>query len=255
MDRDGSSHRGHWARAVLFAAPIVVFTASLFAACTDESVTQSRGGLVGDSCSRTGDCTDPLRCKENVCTEPPSSLPDGGGLPDGFGPGPGPSADAGPWGQCDECLENACASVEALCGADCVAIEACIETTCTNLTDDESACFVHCQNRFPAGKTQHLALVNCAQAKTESCQPPCAFYPQDYDLCRTFMNNGDCFGYQGACEASLNCKNFRDCISLCGTLTECLACDDTPEGAEGRALLEGYEACVASECLTESWMP
>jgi hypothetical protein len=69
------------------------------------------------------------------------------------------------------------------------------------------------------------------------------------------MDNGDCYGHKAACEANLNCKNFRDCIQFCSSLPDCLTCDDTPEGVEGRAFLEGYEACVAAECLTESWIP
>jgi len=95
--------------------------------------------------------------------------------------------------------------------------------------------------------------VNCAQ--THTCSPPCTFYPQDYDLCRTFMENGDCNGYKKACEASVDCTTYRDCRNLCGTLAECLACDDTPESAKGKQLLELYESCIASECVIESWIP
>lgn len=252
----GSVRRAHWARFALVALPILMLAGVFLSAC-DSDEDAFRRGFTGDGCSKTDDCAEPLRCLENVCTEPPSSIPDAGGNPDAFGPGPGPSAKDGPWSACDECLEMECAAAETGCGPDCQSVEACIETTCVHLSEigspDESNCFQHCQGKSSAGKDQHLAVVNCAY--DTKCQPPCAFYPQDYDLCRTFMNNGDCYGYNAACEASLNCKNFRDCIKFCSSLQDCLACDDTPEGVEGRAILEAYEACVASECLTESWIP
>lgn len=245
-----------WTHAVLIATPLLVLIGSFVSACSEET-NPFRPGFSGDTCARTDDCAVPLRCVENVCTEPPSSIPDAGLDPDAFGPGPGPSADAGPWSQCDLCLEGECAAAEKNCGPACRALEACIETTCAHLSEigspDESNCFTQCQGKNAAGKDQHLAVVNCAV--DTKCQPPCAFYPQDYDLCRTFMDNGDCFGYKTACENSLNCKNFRDCIKFCSSLPDCLACDDTAEGSEGRALLEAYETCVAGECLTESWIP
>jgi len=228
----------------------------LLSACSEED-TGPRRGFSGDSCARTDDCADPLRCTDNICTEPPSSLSDAGINPDAFGPGPGPSASEGPWSACDTCLEKECATAEKNCGADCQAIESCIETTCAHLSEigspDESTCFTQCQGKHAAGKDQHLAVVNCAV--DTKCQPPCTFYPQDYELCRTFMNNGDCYGINNACEASLDCKNFRDCIKSCASLADCLACDDTPAGVAGRALLEAYESCVSAECLTESWIP
>jgi len=254
--RSGSVRHVKWAHLILAATPLLVVVGSFVSACGDNENTLRRG-LAGDTCSRTDDCTEPLRCVKSTCTEPPSSIPDAGINPDAFGPGPGPSAKDGPWSQCDMCLEGECATAEKNCGADCQSIEACIETTCVHLSElgspDEGNCFTQCQGKHPAGKDQHLALVNCAV--DTKCQPPCTFYPQDYDLCRTFMNNGDCYGLNNACEASLNCKNFRDCIKFCSSLADCLACDDTPEGAEGRALLEAYETCVASECTTESWIP
>lgn len=253
--RIGSIRRAKWPHAALVMTPLVLLVATFVAACSDEE-NEFRRGFTGDSCSRTDDCAEPLRCVSNVCREPPSSL-DGGINPDDFEPGPGPSASEGPWSQCDMCLESTCGAAEKDCGPECIAIEACIETTCRNLSElgsmDEGACFTQCQNKHPGGKAQHLAVVNCALDTT--CQPPCTFYPQDYDFCRGFMNNGDCFGINNACEANQNCKNFRDCVLFCGDLQECLACDDTPEGIEGRAYLEAYETCVARECLTESWLP
>ena len=92
---------------------------------------------------------------------------------------------------------------------------------------DEAACFVYCQDRFPAGKDQHLAVVNCALEVM--CSPPCTLYPQDYELCRAFMNNGDCTGYQKACEADPRCTTYRDCVKFCGSIAACTACDDTAD--------------------------
>jgi hypothetical protein len=252
--RGGPVFRTAWARVALIATPLFVLVGLFVSACSDEE-NPFRRGFTGDSCSRTDDCADPLRCVDNVCTEPPSSLADAG--PDAFGPGPGPSASEGPWSACDECLEMECSAAEKNCGPDCRAIQGCIETTCVGLSAsasmDEGECQIQCQSKHAAGKDQHLAVVNCAV--DTKCQPPCTFYPQDYDLCRTFMNNGDCYGYNQACENSLNCKNFRDCISFCASLPDCLACDDTPELAQGRAILEAYELCVAAECVAESWIP
>jgi len=250
------TRRAAWARVALVATPFLVFVGTFVSACSEEE-TGFRRGFTGDPCGRTDDCAEPLRGVDNVCTAPPSNLLDAGFNPDAYGPGPGPSASEGPWSACDMCLEGKCSAAEKNCGPECLAIEACIETTCVHLSaigsPDEGNCFTQCQSKHSAGKDQHLAVVNCAQGTM--CQPDCAFYPQDYDLCRTFMNNGDCYGYNRACEDSLNCKNFRDCISFCSSLADCLACDDTPEGAQGRVILEAYETCIASECLTESWEP
>lgn len=118
---------------------------------------------------------------------------------------------------------------------------------------DEGECFQACQNRFPSGKDQHIAVVECAQKHT--CSPPCTFYPQDYDLCRTFMNNGDCTGWKKYCDDTADCKAYRDCVSICTSIGACLACADVPGGKNGRGIYEAYQACIAGECLTESWIP
>jgi len=249
----GEASRFKWMFGVLGVLPLAGL---LFAGCGEEQL-EPRRGLVGDSCTRTDDCEVPLRCIKNECVAPAPSGGFDGGLPDGFGPGPGPSASEGPWSQCDECLEGQCGAQEKACGSDCLAIEACIESTCVHLSEtgsqDEGECFVSCQNRFPDGKSQHVALVNCATKHT--CSPPCTFYPQDYDLCRMFMNNGDCAGYKAYCESVPECSAYRDCIAVCASIEDCLACDDTPAGSKGKAILESYEKCIASECLVESWMP
>lgn len=242
--------RPRYALLALFAPAAALLCLSLTGACTEDSSGDIRRGLVGDSCTRTDDCEVPLRCRKNVCTDP--VVPSDAGVQ-----GDGPSANDGPWSQCDECLETECASAEEACGAECQAIEACIESLCANLSasgsSDEGKCQVQCQNEHPDGTAQHLALVECSIASP--CKPPCVPYPQDYEGCRAFMDQGDCAGARAACQNSANCDLYRDCASLCTSLQACLACDDSPEGLEGKAILEAYEQCIASECTTESWLP
>ncbi len=241
----------------LVCAPFVLLSLTAASGCGDNPLDEPRRGLEGDTCMKTDDCEVPLRCLASVCTVPVGGGGFDGTLPAGYGPGPGPSASKGPWSQCDECLEGECGALDTACGEDCRSIEACIESTCVHLSEtgstDEGECFTACQNRFPAGKTQHLALVDCAVKQT--CSPPCTFYPQDYDLCRTFMNNGDCAGWKKFCEDTPSCVNYRNCISICTTIEACLECSNSTEGATGRAISEAYQKCMAGECLTESWIP
>lgn len=245
-----SRPRARYALLALFAPPAAVLCLSLAGACTDDNAGDVRRGLPGDSCTRTDDCEVPLRCLKNVCAEPAVAT-------DAGGQGDGASADAGPWSKCDECLQTECAAVEEACGSECQAVEACIQMLCGNLSatgsTDEGKCQVQCQKEHPDGLTQHLAVVECVLQST--CKPPCVPYPQDYEACRAFMDKGDCAGKRAACQGSASCNLYRDCSSLCTSLQECLACDDSPEGLEGRAILEAYEQCIASECTTESWIP
>ena len=208
-----------------------------------------RNGSCDPGCDGPLDCPPSETCVLGSCVSPGGQ---GGGNSGSSG-----GVDPGPWSQCDECLETECGVAEKNCGPNCRAIEACIETICAHLSElgsaDEGPCFVQCQSEHAAGKEQHVTAANCAN--DTKCQPPCTFYPQDYDLCRTFMTNGDCAAYSAACEASLSCKSFRQCIETCSSLQDCLACDDSSAGTEGRALLEAFETCIATECLSESWIP
>lgn len=253
---DIRARRGLWAILMGLCAPTALAMMSLFAGCGDDSTeapTPRRGGS-GATCQKTDDCKSPLSCIGNVCVGEPEE--DAGSDADAMVVGDGPSADAGPWGACDECLDTECNSELEACGEACVGIEACIETQCTSLglpESEESKCFVDCQSKNPGGKASHLAVVNCANKGT--CMPPCVPYPQDYEACRAFMNNGDCAGPLAACKASVDCQKYGDCASQCTTLSECLACDDTLEAQTGRQLFEAHARCVAAECLTESWLP
>jgi hypothetical protein len=243
---------GLWAAPLgLALAPIVATL--LFAACSKDE--EDRKSLAGESCLTGSDCAAPLLCVDNVCV---SGDTDGGtdGAPDAP-VGDGPSADGAAWGACDECLDTACSAELAACDLECQTLEACIEVLCSNLSTigspDEGACQASCQSAYPAGKDPHLAAVECAINAV--CAPPCLFYPDDYDDCRIFMNQGDCAAQRAACEASSDCQTYRDCARTCGSLAACLACDDSPEKLDGRHTLEAYEVCIAAECLSESWIP
>lgn len=162
-----------------------------------------------------------------------------------------------PWSMCDECLETSCAAEEAACDGECVALQACLETVCYNLSAignaaDEGKCQTKCQGDHPDAKAAHTALVYCAEGAI--CSPPCTFYPQDYDLCRSFMTKGACKDANQACKDSSDCQTYKDCVSTCTTLAECIACDDTQGGLAGRKVLEAYELCVAGECTSEAWL-
>jgi hypothetical protein len=235
------------AAASILAAPL------LFAGC-DDAPSQRRRGGAGASCETTNDCEAPLSCIGDVCGGSDGGTEDAGT----GGSGGGMTMDAGTWSACDGCLDKACDKYLAACDGECMGIEACIETVCKHLGDlgddaEEGACFVACQSAHSSGKEAHLAVVDCSQQG--SCLPPCVPYPQDFEGCREFMDNGLCKEARAACDASLDCKNYRDCVSVCKTASECIACDDTAAGSAGRSILETYEYCVATECISESWLP
>jgi len=162
-----------------------------------------------------------------------------------------------PWSACDGCIEKTCAVEETACDSECLAVQGCIETVCPHLSaiasPEEGQCQKKCQDEHPDGTSSHLKLVNCAINAV--CSPPCTFYPQDNDLCRTFMNKGACKNENQACKDSLDCQNYKDCVSTCKTLAECISCDNTLAGLAGRKVLESYELCVAVECTAEAWLP
>jgi len=232
---------------------------SLFAGCGEEPAAVRRGAK-GDSCLVTNDCEAPHACIANVCGGPTgeggSGGVGGGGDDDAGVVGDGPSAEAGPWNACDGCLDMKCAPELAACGPDCVGIEGCLEELCVSLSaigsPDEGKCQATCQGQFPGGKEAHIAVVDCAIKAT--CRPPCEAYPKDYNGCRAFMNNGDCAGELAACEASADCLSYRTCVSSCSSLAACMNCGNTVEGTAGRKLLLAYEICIASECMSESWL-
>ncbi|MEP7124181.1 MAG: hypothetical protein ABJE95_24855 [Byssovorax sp.] len=159
---------------------------------------------------------------------------------------------------CDMCVDTACSAEEAACDGECLAIQACLETVCFNLSmigalAEEGQCQVKCQGDHPDGKDAHLGIVNCANAA--KCTPPCTFYPQDYNACKSFMTKGPCQTANQACKDSNDCQTYKDCVSTCTTQKECIACDDTASGLAGRKLLESYELCVAGECTGQAWLP
>jgi hypothetical protein len=98
-------------------------------------------------------------------------------------------------------------------------------------------------------------VVNCAINAWNGPCSACSSYPYDYDLCRAYMDANVCQTELAACANDFYCQQFEDCVSTCGTLAACVACDNTPELFAGRQLLEAYEKCIATECLAESWLP
>lgn len=226
----------------------------------------ARAGVIGLGLALATLCSVPLTsCSGGQISPPP--LPDASVGAGGAGGGAATaSASAsststgmnGSWSACDQCADTTCSAEQAACDGECVAIQACLETVCFNLSTigamaEEGQCQVKCQADHPDGKDNHLALVNCAAAS--KCSPPCTFYPQDYDACKSYMTKGACQSLSQACKGSNDCQTYKDCVSTCTTLKECIACDDAPSGLAGRKLLESFENCVAAECTTEAWLP
>ena len=226
------------------------------------SCSSERLGAAGASCTKTSDCEEPLACVDQTCVGggQTSSASGAGGSGSSTTTGSGGTEEQGgfaPWSECDTCLDAACSAELAGCDASCVAVEACLEVLCKHLgeigSSEEGECQARCQDDYPSGKIPHLAVVDCAV--NAACTPPCAFYPQDYDACRVYMDGARCKDERSACDASVTCSSYRDCVSFCTTLKDCVACDDTPEGFEGRAILDTYETCIAAECIVTSWIP
>jgi hypothetical protein len=256
LRRPSSSRAGAAGLGLSLAALLTV----AFASCSS-----SRLGAVGATCTKTDDCESPLHCIDSVCSDTSTTSAGGaGGGSSTTTTGGGTSSattstgSSSEWGACDTCLDTACAAEEAACDGECRAIEGCIETVCANLSligasDDEGQCQVKCQGDHPDGKQKHLALVNCADGA--ACSPPCTFYPQDYDLCRSVANKGACAAANQACKDSSECQTYKDCVTTCKTIAECIACDDSAAGLAGRKVLEAYEVCVAGDCTAAAWLP
>lgn len=238
-----------------------------------------RGGL-GESCRATDDCESPLVCRANVCSD--GSVPDAGmdaAEPDAARPpdagrdtgGPvedagetdggtdagadsGEPTDGGPINACDECLESECGMFEEACDSECVAVEACIQMVCGNLSvigsADEGMCQVTCQNAHLTGRPRHLDVVNCV---IDADCPSCGIFPDALLACRERMTMTSCSDELATCDASTPCLEYRNCVSQCTTVTECNACDD--DNFAGRMIAETLERCIAAECVAEGWVP
>lgn len=274
----------------LLAGLALTFVAGSFAACGSDEIRKSGKG---ESCARTDDCAEPLVCVALACSDGSAAGGTGGsatttggtagtgatggatggsggtttggsGGTGGTGSGAAGGSSGGSGGSggngldsalCAACLDDECGPQITACDADCLALEACIETLCTHLSSiaspDEGPCQVHCQQEHVGSKTKHLAVVNCAFSS--SC-PPCSSYPWDHDACVVTASAGACAAPYAACNASIDCKEYRDCVSACSTLAECLACDNSASGQAGAPLLLDYQQCIAAECLAESWL-
>jgi hypothetical protein len=250
--RSPGSYRRHTLAAFALLLPAAITAVALASGC-DVGQTSDRRGGQGTSCVSTNDCQSPLSCIQNICGGPAA---DGGNENDAMVTGDGPSAEAGSWSTCDDCLDMKCATELAACGPDCIAIEACLEELCANLSEigsaEEGMCQTNCQDQYPGGKDTHLDVVNCAIKAT--CDPPCTTYPDDFKACQHYMNKGDCGDELAACEASADCVAYRSCVGTCTTLNGCLSCSNTPDAAAGAKLFHTYSLCVMSECISESWL-
>jgi hypothetical protein len=158
---------------------------------------------------------------------------------------------------CQGCVDQACLPQVQACGAECVAIQACLDARCVNLSaqasPDEAACQAFCQSQHPAGREAHVALAACVQASV--CQPPCNGYSIDYDACVAAENVGVCAAPLAACTASAECQTYKTCVSTCTDWTSCQACAASTSAAAGETLYESYEACVEGPCLVLGWLP
>lgn len=247
-------HRPSFARAgaAALGLSLAALLTGAFASCSSAD-TPDLGG-VGATCTTNAECEPSLRCIDAVCT-------DSSGAGGGTSSSVSATASTGTsqsWGVCDSCMEMTCGAELAACDGECLAVQACIETVCANLSAigaaaEEGQCQVKCQGDHPDGKQLHITLVNCAESAL--CSPPCTFYPQDYEACRSFMTKGACSAANQACKDSSECQTYKDCVTTCKTVAECIACDDSAPGLAGRKILEAYELCVAGECTAPAWLP
>jgi hypothetical protein len=156
---------------------------------------------------------------------------------------------------CQGCLAEACLPELAVCGADCIAIQACLDSYCVNLSasasPDEVTCQAYCQGLHPNGKQAHVAVASCVEASM--CQPPCNGYSIDYDACQGAVNTGTCATASAACMASSDCQAFKACTSGCTSWSACEACGKSHPS--GEMLFEAYNECVEGICLTLGWLP
>jgi hypothetical protein len=159
---------------------------------------------------------------------------------------------------CTGCIRNACSTQLAACGPECVAIQACLDARCVNLSTlasvDETACQVGCEELHPTGRSAIVALANCVE--TSVCQPPCLSYSADYVHCVHGQDKpaGNCVDANNACLASAACQAYQTCVNACTTLAGCQACATVPGGAAGQALMEAYELCIETTCITQGWI-
>jgi hypothetical protein len=256
---------------------------AFFALALGCSFCGARKSELGESCTKTDDCADPLRCVALACVPPNggaggsggggsggSSGGDGGTAATGGGgsggngatggggsgaTGGGGSGGGGSPGTCDECMDAVCAAPLAACNSECLGIEACIETVCFHLSEigapDEGQCQVYCQNLHAGAKSAHIAVVDCAVNEWQGCG--CVGFPIEADACASAMLAGECADEKAACEADIDCLAYRDCTLSCGTYPDCLACSSTPAGQAGRILLEAQKLCVVTECFVHNW--
>jgi len=193
---------------------------------------------------------------------------------------------------CAGCLYQACGPQLAACDADCMAIQACIDARCFNLSAtasaDEGLCQVYCQMQHsPAARAAHIALASCVQGimpddagatdAGTSCQPPCLDYAYDFrqcvdtqlptPLCQGFCLNcsfdyGQCCdnpnitaGIQvnGPCAQAL-CACYADpaCVAYRSCVSSCTRLTQCLECDKGDAGANGEQLFERYELCVES---
>ncbi|MFT3772496.1 MAG: hypothetical protein QM820_44445 [Minicystis sp.] len=167
--------------------------------------------------------------------------------------------------KCHDCLQTRCKAELDACDAECVAIQACIDTVCGHLSQlgaatEEGQCQVQCQSKHPGAKAAHLAVVNCAQgamgtSSADTCMPPCSFAIYDWEQCADAQAKGTCKAALDACSNSADCQTYQACASACSTNADCQACAGTPGAKAGQRIYEAYWNCVEDQCLAEAWLP
>jgi hypothetical protein len=194
---------------------------------------------------------------------------------------------------CAGCLDGQCAPELAACGLECVALQGCLDTWCSNLSKlgspEETTCQLYCESLHPAGKTPLVQLAQCLQTTTcqtapvdctptvtITCQAPCFGWSIDYRHCTNLLDlpgTGGCADALAACNATPACVDYKACTSRCTTWAECqacapdcstvcagdggstAACNACNASGEGQALYEAHQLCLERTCLPQGWVP
>jgi hypothetical protein len=162
--------------------------------------------------------------------------------------------------QCAACLETSCAVQRAACGAECYALQACLDAVCAGLAgsggSEEAQCQVYCQGLHPAGKDQHVAYAACAStAPCGGTSGSCSANPYDFQQCAANQRSGCCKSVVDACAANGDCSAYQACTASCSTLADCVSCGAGASQAVGRTLTEDLALCVEQTCFPEHWLP
>jgi hypothetical protein len=170
---------------------------------------------------------------------------------------------------CVGCLAEACAPQLAACGpgSDCLAVQACLDSYCANLSTiaspDEVACQAWCQGQHAGGRDAHVALVGCVQSSmceaptgsTPAAPTPCYGYSIDYRHCTGLEDDpsmGPCKDKALVC-AGGDCLAYKNCINACTTWASCQLC--AQQHPNGETQFEAHQLCLETACILQGWLP